>query len=144
MTNSEIQTNNISHALPLNPDPTKPVITSAGSPSARVAPTLPSPQEVRPLVENPFNTEAYQGSMQQLLYDNIGQFAVVEFLIGTQNVTQKKGIIYSVGRSYIVLYEELTDTYVVCDIFSVKFVTFYQPNKRPGGYSSPGMNRTRR
>ena len=30
------------------------------------------------------------------------------------------------------LYEENSQTFVVCDIFSVKFVTFYLPGQRPG------------
>ena len=63
-----------------------------------------------------FNTDAMRGSMQQILSDNLG------------NV---------VGRSYLTLYEELTQTFVVCDIFSVKFVTFYLPGQRPGQTGGP-------
>ena len=55
-----------------------------------------------------------------------------EFLVGTQAMTRKEGILYSVGRSYLTLYEETSQTFVVCDIFSVKFVTFYLPGQRPG------------
>lgn len=85
---------------------------------------------VTPPDEN-FNTDAMRGSMQQILSDNLGNFVVCEFLVGTQAMTQKEGILYSVGRSYLTLYEELTQTFVVCDIFSVKFVTFYFPGQRP-------------
>ena len=99
---------------------------------------------VTPPDEN-FNTDAMRGSMQQILSDNLGNFVVCEFLVGTQAMTQKEGILYSVGRSYLTLYEELTQTFVVCDIFSVKFVTFYLPGQRPqrysgvyGGVSYPG------
>lgn len=79
-----------------------------------------------------FNTEAMQGSMQQFLSENLGIYAVIEFLVGTQTLTRKEGILYSVGRSVVTLYEELSQTFVVCDIFSVKFVTFYLPGQRPG------------
>ena len=79
-----------------------------------------------------FDTEAMQGSMQQLLSENLGEYVVVEFLIGTQTLRFKEGILYAVGRSVITLYEELTQTFVVCDIFSIKFVTFYLPGQRPG------------
>ena len=85
---------------------------------------------VTPPDEN-FNTDAMRGSMQQILSDNLGNFVVCEFLVGTQAMTQKEGILYSVGRSYLTLYEELTQTFVVCDMFSVKFVTFYLPGQRP-------------
>ena len=87
--------------------------------------------------ESAFNTEAFQGSMKQILSDNIGQFVVCEFIIGTgPTLTVKEGILYSVGRSFIVLYEELNRNYVVCDIFSIKFVTFYLPGERPRRYTS--------
>ncbi|MCI9626242.1 MAG: hypothetical protein HFI90_05610 [Clostridia bacterium] len=89
--------------------------------------------------EGEFNTEAFQGSMQQILSDNIGQFVVCEFIIGTgPTLTVKEGVLYSVGRSFIVLYEELNRNYVVCDIFSIKFVTFYLPGQRPRRYTSGG------
>ena len=66
-----------------------------------------------------------------MLSENIGEYVVIEFLIGTQLLQQKQGILYSVGRGFVVLYEEINRNYVVCDIFSVKFVTFYLPGERP-------------
>ncbi len=87
--------------------------------------------------EEDFNTAAMQGSMQQILSEYLGHFVVCEFLVGTQAMTKKQGILYSVGRSYLTLYEEISRTFVVCDIFSVKFVTFYLPGDRPG---QPGGN----
>ena len=77
-----------------------------------------------------------RGSMQEILSENLGQFVVCEFMIGTQNMVRKEGILYSVGRSYIVLYEEDTQNFILCDIFSIKFVTFYLPGQRPGGRSA--------
>lgn len=81
--------------------------------------------------EENFNTEAMNGSMQQILSDNLGNYVVCEFLIGTSGLVKREGILYFVGRSYVTLYEEISMTYVVCDIFSIKFVTFYQPGRRP-------------
>ncbi len=78
-----------------------------------------------------FNTPAFQGSMQQFLAQNIGNFVVIDFLIGTQAMTSRQGILYSVGAAYVILYEETSNTFVVCDIFSIKFVTFYFPGQRP-------------
>ena len=82
--------------------------------------------------EENFNTPAMQGSIQQFLADNLGEYVVVEFLIGTNALTRKQGVLYAVGRSVLTLYEETSQTFVVCDIFSLKFVTFYLPGRRPG------------
>lgn len=90
--------------------------------------------------EEDFNTDAMRGSMQQILSDNLGNFVVCEFLVGTQAMTRKEGILYSVGRSYLTLYEETSQTFIVCDIFSVKFVTFYLPGQRPGRTGSGQLN----
>lgn len=84
-----------------------------------------------------FDTPAMQGSLQQALSENLGQFVVVEFLMGTNAMVQKSGILYSVGTSVVTLYDETTQTFVVCDIFSVKFVTFYLPGRRPQRYVGP-------
>ena len=73
----------------------------------------------------------YKRQIQQILADNIGNFVVCEFLIGTQNMTERSGVLYSVGTGFVVLFEEQTRTYIVCDIFSIKFVTFYLPGMRP-------------
>lgn len=86
---------------------------------------------VTPPEEN-FNTDAMRGSMQQILSDNLGLFAVCEFLVGTQAMTRKEGILYAVGRGYVTLYDEVQQDFIVCDIFSLKFVTFYLPGRRPG------------
>lgn len=79
-----------------------------------------------------FSTEAMRGSMQEILSENLGQYVVCEFVVGTQGMTRKEGILYDVGRSYLTLYEEDAQIFIVCDIFSIKFVTFYLPGQRPG------------
>ncbi len=81
--------------------------------------------------EESFNTEAMQGSIQQLLADNLGIYIVCEFLVGTGIMTKKEGVLFSVGRSYVTLYEEEERTFITCDIFSIKFITFYLPGHRP-------------
>lgn len=79
-----------------------------------------------------FNTETFQGSMQQVLSDNLGSYVIVEFLIGTGQLTTKQGVLYYVGTQFLVLLDEIEARYIVCDIFAVKFVTFLQPGYRPG------------
>ncbi len=75
--------------------------------------------------------------MQQFLSENLGNYVIIEFLIGTQTLTRKAGILYAVGTSVVTLYEEISQTFVTCDIFSVKFVTFYLPGRRPWQVSNP-------
>jgi hypothetical protein len=84
-----------------------------------------------------FDTPAMDGSIQQFLADNLGEFVVVEFLVGTQSLVQKSGILYAVGSSVLTLYEEMSQTFITCDIFSVKFVTFYLPGHRPWQVTNP-------
>lgn len=82
--------------------------------------------------EPAMDTIGLQGSMQQILQDNVGNYVSVEFLIGTQNMVTRQGILYSVGAGFLVLYDDVQRVYEVCDVFSVKFVTFYLPGTRPG------------
>lgn len=83
-----------------------------------------------------FNTETFQGSMQQVLSDNLGSYVIVEFLIGTGQLSIKQGVLYYVGTQFLVLLDEIEARYIVCDIFAVKFVTFLQPGYRPGSVPS--------
>ena len=63
--------------------------------------------------EQSFDTETFQGSMQQVLQDNIGAFVSVDFLIGTQNFVTKQGVLFWVGSQFIVLYEQSNQQYVI-------------------------------
>lgn len=57
------------------------------------------------------------------LREQIGKLLRVEFLIGTNNLVDRIGILEDVGASYIVLRSIESDTLVYCDIYSIKFVT---------------------
>ncbi len=72
--------------------------------------------------------DAYQGSIQQIMRDNIGQYMEVEFLIGTNGLTTRSGQLTNVGVSYIVLFDSAKERYMICDLYSVKFVTIYEPD----------------
>ncbi|MDD4688996.1 MAG: hypothetical protein PHE51_04540 [Eubacteriales bacterium] len=78
-----------------------------------------------------FETEEMQGTMQHILSENIGEFVLIEFIVGTDSLMRKQGILYNVGRGYVTLYDEFLNNFVVCDIFSIKFVYFYLPGDRP-------------
>lgn len=78
-----------------------------------------------------FDTEEMRGSMQNILSKNVGEYVVVELLIGTTMIMRKQGILYYVGTSYVTLYDNSENNFIVCDIFSIKFVYFYFPGDRP-------------
>ena len=83
------------------------------------------------LPQENFDTEEMRGSMQAILADNIGNYVVIEFLMGTEDMIRKQGMLYFVGRSFLTLYDERSNNFIVCDIFSVRFVYFYMPGDRP-------------
>jgi len=53
----------------------------------------------------------------------IGQPVRAEFLIGSNLLTDRTGIVREVGVSYFVLEDLVTRSRVMCDLYSVKFVT---------------------
>lgn len=57
------------------------------------------------------------------LRQQIGRLMRVEFLIGTNNMTDRIGILEDVGASYILLRSFENDSLVYCDIYSIKFIT---------------------
>jgi len=88
-----------------------------------------------------FNSVDYEGSIQKVLTDNVGRYVVMEFLIGTETLVRKQGILYAVGTGYIVLYDDINDNYIVCDLYAIKFTYFYNPGQRPiRNYNAPGMD----
>lgn len=57
------------------------------------------------------------------LREQIGKLVRVEFLIGTNNLTDRIGILEDVGASYILLRSLESGVLTYADIYSIKFVT---------------------
>ena len=57
------------------------------------------------------------------LRENIGKLMRVEFLIGTNNLVDRTGILLDVGASYILLRALESDVITYADIYSIKFIT---------------------
>ena len=57
------------------------------------------------------------------LRENIGKLMRVEFLIGTNNLVDRTGILLDVGASYILLRALESDVVTYADIYSIKFIT---------------------
>lgn len=68
------------------------------------------------ILTNPIYTPAF-------LRQQIGKLMRVEFLIGTNNMVDRIGILDDVGASYILLRSFENDSLVYCDIYAIKFIT---------------------
>ena len=68
------------------------------------------------ILTNPIYTPGF-------LREQIGKLMRVEFLIGTNNLVDRIGILDDVGASYILLRSFENDSLVYCDIYSIKFIT---------------------
>lgn len=68
------------------------------------------------ILTNPIYTPAF-------LREQIGKLMRIEFLIGTNNLVDRIGILDQVGASYIVLRTFESDSLIYCDIYSIKFIT---------------------
>lgn len=96
------------------------------------------PDEPQNIIADPQTTEeVYRASLNATLSNNLGQYVICEFLIGTDATALKDGIIYSVGVNFLTLYQEEEGRYVVCDIYSLKFITFFNSRTRPRNVRIP-------
>ena len=88
--------------------------------------TVPSEVITSPTTVN----EAYIGSLKAMLIRTKGNYIVATFLIGVQNTVSWEGILYDVGNDYVTIYQEPRDRYIVCDIYSLKYMEFYDIRRR--------------
>ena len=84
-----------------------------------------------PVTSQPPPNNVDPETIQEIIALSVGNYVVVEFLVGTQNIVRKEGVLTAVGVSWLVLYDESTGTSIVCDMYSVKFVTYFDPGYRP-------------
>lgn len=63
--------------------------------------------------------------MNGFLRTQIGRPVKVDFLIGTNTLVDKSGILLGVGVNYILIQEAETDDLLVCDFYNIKFIKFY-------------------
>ena len=100
----------------------------------RVLDSSPSRQVLQsalPAVPNQGSTITQQGPppstekgyIPYYLASNIGKNVRAEFIIGTSQYADKTGILTEVGINYFVLNDVNSRTDVMCDLYSVKFVT---------------------
>lgn len=73
----------------------------------------------------PLSTESVQ-FLNGFLRTQIGNRVRVEFLIGTNTYLEKSGKLLAVGANYIVLQQAFSDDLLVCDFFTIKFITIFR------------------
>ena len=73
----------------------------------------------------PMTMESMQ-YMNGFLRTQIGKRVRVQFLIGTNSFLDKMGKLIGVGANYILLQEAMSDDVLVCDFFTIKFVTVFK------------------
>lgn len=63
--------------------------------------------------------------MNGFLRTQIGRRTHVEFLVGTNTMVDRYGILLGVGANYILMNEFETNNILVCDFYNIKFVRFF-------------------
>ena len=82
------------------------------------SPMAQSPYETAPATPTMIGTDYTQGYLRT----QIGKHVRVTFLLGTNLIQDRTGILEQVGISFITLREDETNNLVLCDIYSIKFV----------------------
>lgn len=85
-------------------------------PSMTGTPAIPVGEQPPVTIQSPLYTPGF-------LKTQIGKRMRVEFLIGTNLLTDRTGTLLGVGASYILLQPVDSDDVIMCDIYSIKFVT---------------------
>jgi len=67
------------------------------------------------------------GYIPYYLASNIGKNIRAEFIIGSNMYADKTGVLTEVGINYFVIDDVGSRTHIMCDLYSVKFVTILQP-----------------
>lgn len=90
------------------------------------------PQPARNGMQMPMNAAETPSTVQSPYYtagflrNFVGCNMRVEFLIGTSGaLVDRIGVLMEVGASYIVLQPFQSDDLLMCDLYSIKFVTIY-------------------
>lgn len=100
-------------------------VPMAGAASAAVPAVTAVPQDTPAVPETqqgpPPASET--GYIPNYLKRNIGKNIRAEFIIGADQYTDRTGILTEVGNNYFVIHDVNSRTDIMCDLYSVKFVT---------------------
>ena len=83
------------------------------------------------VIEAPMNAnEVFMGSLKSTLLQNRGSYIVATFLVGNQSTVAWEGILAEVGNDYLTIYQESRERYIVCDLYMLKYMEFYDVRRR--------------
>ena len=102
---------------PLSTTPSQ--MTTPGTPTTPSAP----PTTILPGTQQGPPPSTERGYIPYYLASNIGKNVRAEFIIGTSQYADRTGILTEVGINYFVLRDVNSRTDIMCDLYSVKFVT---------------------
>lgn len=85
---------------------------------ASLAPITPTTQPA------PISGESLQ-YLNGFLRTQIGRAVKIDFLIGTNTLVDRTGILLGVGANFVLINETETDDLVACDFYNIKFIKFY-------------------
>ena len=101
---------------------------TSGSTTRRIVPAEPggaSLTEPGATIQGP-PPATEPGFIPNYLTKNIGKNVRAEFIIGTTQYADKTGKLVEVGINYFVLEDVNSRTLIMCDLYSVKFVTILE------------------
>lgn len=105
--------------MPLTPDQITPPTTPAPMPPTTPTPTPTPPPIIRQGPPPVFDIEYIPGYLKSIIGKNVR----AEFVIGSSQYADKTGVLIDVGVNYFVLLDVNSKTNIMCDLYSVKFVT---------------------
>lgn len=79
------------------------------------------------MVNNSRNTCSNMG-VSSYLCDQIGKYVKLEFLFGENTHMEKLGRLRSVGKDFVAIQENGTNTIIVCSVNKIKFINIYEYN----------------
>lgn len=82
-------------------------------------------------------TDGFLDSVLQILSDNIGAYVICEFLVGTNTIVGRQGILEFVGPSYIVLHDDTCQSHIIGDASALRFVSICFGEEGENGVASP-------
>ena len=82
-----------------------------------------------------FNAQGQASNQVEMLGEQlqtaIGYYVSCDFLIGTQIIETKDGILAKVGTNFLTLYQPDLERYIVCDLYALKFISIYNTTSVP-------------
>ncbi len=72
-----------------------------------------------------FGGNEWKGTFQRLLDDNVGKLVRAEYESGSGAPTVFQGVIYAVGKGYLLLWDEARKTYSTGNLQNLRSLVFY-------------------